>query len=215
MQRQHDASTNKVMNVIDVGVQKAIAQYQQREYSYDAAVYQACVKSPELYSAALVAPESGGGEADAPATPAEQGEETASNAKKRGGKRSAEEQGAVYEKRLAEQQKQIANLKNAKGKGFKGKGGGGGGGYGYGGEWADTRGGGQWQQWPGGDFGKGGGKGGGWPGGGKGGGKGQVHCPDFLCKAFNFSVQGCTLAQCNKSHVCCLCGGDHPYRGNH
>ena len=214
LMRNPHAPTSKVLNVVDVGVQKAIAQYQQREYSFDAAVYQACVKSPELYSAALVA-ESGGGDADPQAVSAEPGEEAATVSKKRGGKRTASEQEAVYEKRLAEQQKQIANLKTGK----KGKGGGGGYGRGYGGDWADTRGGGQWQQWAGGDGGKGGGKGGGWNDGGKGGkgggGKGGIACPDYLCKAFNFSVGGCQLANCNRKHECPACGQNHPYRSNH
>ena len=214
LMRNPHAPISKVLNVVDVGVQKAIAQHQQREHSFDAAVYQACVKSPELYSAALLA-ESGGGEADAPAASAEQGEEVATTTKKRGGKRTADEQSAVYEKRLAEQQKQIANLKTGK----KGKGGGGGNGYGYGGGWADTRGGGQWQQWAGGDGGKGGGKGGGWNDGGKGGkgggGKGGIACPDYLCKAFNFSVGGCQLTNCNRKHECPACGQNHPYRSNH
>ena len=75
------------------------------------------------------------------------------------------------------------------------------------------------QQWAAGDGGKGGGKGGGWHDGGKGGkgggGKGGIACPDHLCKAFNFSVNGCQLANCVKRHECPACGQNHPYRGNH
>ena len=29
------------------------------------------------------------------------------------------------------------------------------------------------------------------------------------------SVQGCTLANCTKQHLCCVCGVNHPFRGNH
>ena len=220
--RNPHAAVSKVINIVDAGVQKAVAQLQSERYSYDAAVYQVCVKSPEYYSAALVA---GSGEGDTTDQAADAEMPAASDTatkRSRGAKRTASEQEAVFEKRLAQKEAQIDNLKKGKNSKGGGKGGGGYGGGGYGGGWND-RGGGQWQQWAepqasGG--GKGGGKGGGWNdgGGGKGGGGkggGGPYCPDFLCKAFNFTVGGCTHANCKRQHLCCVCGANHPFRGNH
>ena len=218
--RNPHAPIGKLLSVVDAGIQKSIAQFESTGYSKDAAIYQVCVKSPELYSAALVLDSGEGDATGSGAAPTKTEEPPQSGTGKRAGKRTASEQEAVFEKRLSQKDAQIENLKKGKGKGHGGKGGGGyGGGYGGGG-WNDARGGGQWQQWAGGDGGKGGGKGGGWNdgGGGKGGGgKGGSgpYCPDYLCKAFNFSVGGCTHTNCTRQHICCVCGANHPFRGNH
>ena len=211
VQRNPHIPVSQLTSIIDVGVQKAKAQHRLDGHSLDAAVYMACVKSPELYSTTLCTAAPSATTA-ATASHAEDGEEASKQRGGRAGKRTISEQEAVYEKRLAQQTQQIENMKKKKGDG-KGYGrnwnnnawnGGGGG------SWNDTRGGGQWQQWAGDSPGKGGGKG---KGDGKGGGP---HCPDWICKNFNFKVEGCTLgAGCKKTHICAACGANHCFRGNH
>ena len=61
------------------------------------------------------------------------------------------------------------------------------------------------------------GKGGGAPG--KGGGPPPATngptCAADVCKDFNFKAVGCQRASCSFKHVCCVCGANHPWKGNH
>ena len=222
---------SKVVSCIDEPLQLKIANLRNKGYTYDAAVYHVCVKCPENYSVAKCeGPAATAATAEAAAATAG-GDANPSTEPKGKGKRgrSEDEQKAVYEKRLAQQEQQIQNLKAGKGGKGGGKGGGGYGGGGFGGGgWYGGGGfgnggfGGAGGGFSGGGFGGGGFNGGGFNGGGKGNGPppgrapGPV-CPPDVCKDFNFKAVGCTRgAACGLKHICAQCGStQHCYRGNH
>jgi uncharacterized membrane protein YgcG len=203
-ERYPHISVNKCVSIVDAGVEERIADLMLDGATADAAVYTACVKSPELYSAANCdgkdekTSSSTAGEKDAPAT--EAGE--------KGKKKTVDEQLAGAKRRLADYEREVSKLKSGGGRG-KGKGGGGGGHYGgrggYGGyapfyppsfppPWNSP---------------------GAPPGGPRGPPSSGVQCPPDVCRDFNFKVQGCSNANCRYKHTCALCGQTHPWRGNH
>ena len=215
--RNPHVPTAQLVGVIDAGVQRRIANLKNQGYTEDAAVVEACVKSPELYSAALCE--------GAPATTTtgarSDGDGDGVTTSTRDGKRkqrSTEEQEATFQKRLEQKDRQIANLKGGKNqprgppRGGFGGGGFGGGGYGGGGGSG------------GGGYGNNGYGGGGGGGGSQGQFAGQPRpppgngpaCPAGVCKDFNFKGAGCTRGTaCTYKHVCALCGANHPWKGNH
>jgi hypothetical protein len=182
------------IRAIDHAVESRVADEMLRGCTRDAAVQLACVKSPELYSAANLPPESDKSSTAAGADKA---------ARKRADERSEDEQLTSAKRRIDQQVREIANLKGGKG-GKGGKGAGKGGGKGGGG-WQQGQSG--YQAWyPPPQVGKGAGP----PNGGSG-----VPCPPDVCRDFNFKVSGCARPNCSYKHTCAVCGANHPCRGNH
>ena len=167
---------SKLVAVIDVGVEKEIANLLLMGDTVDAAVYKACTKSPELYAASLI---TSGDEH------VQLGDDGKGKGKRPAGK-SEDDRSKAMQRRLEQQDRQIANLKSN-----KGAGGGGGGGKGGGG---------------------GGGGGGGPPIPTT---TAKTTCPPDVCQQFNFSVACKYGSACKLKHVCATCGQNHPHRGNH
>jgi uncharacterized membrane protein YgcG len=203
-ERHPHVSTTKCVAVIDAGIQERIADLMLEGSTADAAVHTACVKSPELYAVSQCET-AGDATPDKGSDKSGIGGETAGS--KAGGKRkSAEQQLEGAQKRIADFEKQVANLKGGKGS-RGGKGGGGYGGGGYGGGWGGGKGGGGWAYpQPSAAYG---------PSGPRPPPANGVQCPPDVCRDFNFKVQGCTRAQCAWKHTCAQCGQQHPWRGNH
>jgi hypothetical protein len=113
-----------------------------------------------------------------------------SNGKKRAADRTPDEAAAAMKKTLEQKEREIANLKNGKNRGGKGQGRG-------------ANGGGRGTPHP--------------PPGPPPPGTPRVECPPNICKEFNFWQSGCSRGEaCKHDHICCKCGGDHPYiKGNH
>lgn len=196
LRRNPHASIHKVATVLDPAVQQRIADLKMEGYTGDAAVFQACSKSPELYAASLV--ESGG--KDIMSTPTKGGE---GGGKKRSADRTAEERAEAAERQLANKEAQIRNLKGSKGgKGnWQGKGGGGG----WGGKGGYNSGYQGWQQPYNGGAGNGPPQNGG----------NRVQCPQDVCRDFNFKRQGCSAPNCRFKHTCAQCGENHSWASRH
>ena len=113
-----------------------------------------------------------------------------SSGKKRAADRTPDEAAAAYKKTLEQKEREIANLKSGKKSGGKGQGRG-------------ANGGGRGTPHP--------------PAGPPPSGTPRVECPPNICKEFNFWQTGCSRGDaCKHDHICCKCGGDHPYiKGNH
>ena len=101
LERYPHVAISKCVAVIDVGVQKRIANLLLEGFTGDAAVFQACTKSPELYAVSLV-------EGAMP----NDGE--AKNGRDRKGTKTGEEKDASTKRRLEQQERQIKNLKAGK-----------------------------------------------------------------------------------------------------
>ena len=186
---------------IDARVERRISDLILKGYTGDAACFEACVKSPELYSAANITPaEEGEAEASTDAAPAG-GEAAKGKNKRKGGTRSDEDEVASLKRQLDQSKRHAENLKNGKAGGKGGKGGKGGYQQWHAPPWQQQQYG-NWQQQQ--------------QGGGGGPPGGQVKCPDNICRDYNFKVNGCERGNaCQKDHKCPQCGRAHPYRGNH
>ena len=109
--RHPHASTETLLKVIDIKVERAIATLQLKGYTLDAAVRQACVKDTENYmiSEADIANAS----KSAPASKTDD-EASKSGASKR--ERSIEDQLAASKRHAAQLEAQVKNIKNGKGR---------------------------------------------------------------------------------------------------
>ena len=107
-ERYPHVSAPKCANIIDVGVQRDIANLKMRGYTADAAVWFACKKSPENYSLSLV--EGAGSDGT---NGGDGGNEEETKTKKQ---RTAEDTNAAQARLIEQQKKQIENLKAAKGR---------------------------------------------------------------------------------------------------
>jgi hypothetical protein len=199
-ERYPHVSVSKCVSIIDAGVEERIADLMLDGATADAAVYIACVKSPELFSAASCdgkdeKASSSAGDKDTPAT--ESGDKSK--------KKTETEQLAGAKRRIADYEREVSKLKAGGGRG-KGKGGGGngmqGGRGGYGGYYNPYPP--PWNfQGPA-------------PGPPRNGPPPSgVQCPPDVCRDYNFKVQSCSNQSCRYKHVCALCGQNHPWRGNH
>ena len=99
MERFPHVAVAKCVSVIDVGVQKRVANLLLEGYTGDAAVYQTCTKSPELYAASLV--EGAGNGAD--------GKQIRDRKVK-----SEDDKETATKRRIEQQERQIKNLKAGK-----------------------------------------------------------------------------------------------------
>ncbi len=188
---------------IDTKVQAKQADYLMEGYTLDAAVIRTCLKSPELYSTAMLRSEAAD---DSAADGSKSGDAASKGGNKRKADRTEAEELAAMRRQMENKEKQIENLKRGKGGGRGGWQQGGRGGWQQGG----------WQQ---------GGKGGWsnwtpqppqqWQGGGKGAGPPNGGGNTAVCQDFNYKVSGCSRPNCKFPHVCSQCGGNHPFRGNH
>jgi hypothetical protein len=190
----------QLVDVIDSGVEKKMANLMLRGHTLDAAIRYCCEKSPELWSVSLC---------DSAATATEEGTSARSNTKQRRGDDASESDQVKKLKNQSENlQRQVANL--------RGKGKGGGSQWGKGG-----RGNGGWQQaappwqhyeppwWQAGKGQKGGAP-------SASSAVATAVCPPDVCKDFNFKASGCPRgASCTWKHTCCVCQQPHPCRGNH
>jgi hypothetical protein len=229
MARNPHVSPDAIVRTLDAKIQQELANLIMQGWTADAAVYQICKKSPELYNATQCETSSSGSSGAGTSTSSTA---SATASKRKTSERTDAEQNEVLNKRLAQQEAQIKNLKE----GRKGPGGNrsqpnnrnGGGGYGNnnnngggyngggGGYWHNAYGppppqygappqaqyGGQQQ------------------GAQQGGGPvlPQVKCPPNVCKNFNFKAAGCVDPNCRfkaTGHVCAVCGQAHSARGNH
>ena len=164
-------------------MQERIFDLMQLGATKDHAADETCVKTSDLYS--LAACESARATKD---DDGERGKDKGGGASKKREERSVDEQLAASKKHAADLANRNKKLEaGGGGKGWgggKGKGGKGKGGWGYDG----------WNQ-------------------GRGGAPGNgPHCPDNICKDYNFKVSGCAFgAQCRKRHMCPVCYLEHPW----
>ena len=195
---------------LDTPVEKAIANRLMRGFTADAAVKHVCEKEPQLWTLSAVEDKCRSVEASQPASGASatKGEAggPAGGRSKRGGERTTDETLAAKERRIEQQERQIANLKQGKVGGRRQAGGGAFGG------WAAQR---QpfYQQPMQGMM---------QPQFGQQAMQRQVtqptgpSCPPDVCRDFNFKVGGCPRNPCKFKHICCLCGSQqHGWKGNH
>ena len=184
----------KCVTIIDAGVQRAIANLLLKNYSRDAAVFQSCVRSTELYSLTLV---QGNDNSSTEGTAETNGTTGDKNNKKQ--KTDAEARQAA-ERKIDQMSRQIDNLKSGKGRGGNSYGNGGGRGGGGGGFGA------AYQQRPGGPPAPAGPAGNGWS---------KIQCPPDVCRDFNFKTAGCARGgACKMKHHCAQCSSSaHGYIG--
>lgn len=184
-----DVPVAQFIKGVDEVVEGEIYNLLLRDYTADAAVYAVCVQRPELYARSCI-------ESTATGSASGQQSEGGGSGKAGRGSKTPEEREQGLKRQLEQKDREIANWKAGKSgnKGGKGQPH-----YGYG-DWSANS---QWQ-----------------PAKGKGGGPpvspGRHFCPDYLCKDYNFASAGCKYGEaCKKKHLCCVCGKEHPARGNH
>jgi hypothetical protein len=186
-------STARVVTVIDVAVQRRIADLKMEGHTADSAVHIACTKCPELYSASQFENATELANTSAGAGGGRPG-------KKPKNERTPDEQLEAMKRALDNKERQIQNFKVGKGGGGKGKGK-----WPYQPPWAANMAG------PSGYAPNG--KGAGQP---PGGARSGIQCPNDVCRNYNFKADGCPHGNnCRFKHTCAVCGADHPWLGNH
>ena len=109
--RHPHISADAIVRTLDAKIQQELANLIMQGWTADAAVYQVCKKSPELYSAAQCETSSSGSSGASTSTGSTA---NASATKRKTSERSEAEQNEVLNKRLAQQEAQIKNLKDGK-----------------------------------------------------------------------------------------------------
>lgn len=194
MKRYPHVPVGRLESVIDAGVQQKIADLRMEGFTADAACKFACTKCPELYAIS----KADNPTKDEAAATSNKGSGSEVGARKRGADRDPSDRAAALERALQNKEKQIENLKKKQ----------------WGGRGNANRT--SWDSWDG--KGKGNpwnpGKGGGGRGGGTSSANGfNTPCPPDVCRQFNFSAPGCSRGDnCKFKHLCCKCGGEHPFR---